>query len=76
MYSFWGFRSGKSIILNIIAGLLDASTGDVFFFFFDGVMTDDVPTNKRDVHTVFQSYALFPHMNVSLKTWPFRYAFA
>ena len=53
--------SGKSTILNIIAGLLDASTGDVFL---DGVRINDVPTNKRDVHTVFQSYALFPHMNV------------
>ena len=53
--------SGKSTILNIIAGLLDASTGDVFL---DGVRINDVPTNKRDVHTVFQSYALFPHMSV------------
>ena len=53
--------SGKSTILNIIAGLLDASTGDVLL---DGVRINDVPTNKRDVHTVFQSYALFPHMNV------------
>ena len=53
--------SGKSTILNIIAGLLDASTGDVLL---DGVRINDLPTNKRDVHTVFQSYALFPHMNV------------
>ena len=30
----------------------------------DGVRINDIPTNKRDVHTVFQSYALFPHMNV------------
>ena len=53
--------SGKSTILNIIAGLLDASSGDVFL---DGVRINDIPTNKRDVHTVFQSYALFPHMTV------------
>ncbi|WP_303975567.1 ABC transporter ATP-binding protein, partial [Streptococcus merionis] len=53
--------SGKSTILNIIAGLLEASSGDVFL---DGKRINDVPTNKRDVHTVFQSYALFPHMNV------------
>ena len=33
-------------------------------FFLDGVRINDIPTNKRDVHTVFQSYALFPHMNV------------
>ena len=53
--------SGKSTILNIIAGLLDATTGDILP---DGVRINDIPTNKRDVHTVFQSQALFPHMNV------------
>ena len=53
--------SGKSTILNIIAGLLEASSGDVFL---DGVRINDIPTNERDVHTVFQSYALFPHMTV------------
>lgn len=53
--------SGKSTILNIIAGLLDASSGDVYL---DGERINDVPTNKRDVHTVFQNYALFPHMSV------------
>lgn len=53
--------SGKSTILNIIAGLLDASSGDVYL---DGKRINDIPTNKRDVHTVFQNYALFPHMTV------------
>ncbi|HIC0273799.1 TPA: ABC transporter ATP-binding protein [Streptococcus agalactiae] len=53
--------SGKSTILNIIAGLLEASTGDIYL---DGKRINDVPTNKRDVHTVFQNYALFPHMTV------------
>ncbi len=53
--------SGKSTILNIIAGLLEASTGDIYL---DGKRINDVPTNKRDVHTVFQNYALFPHMPV------------
>ncbi|HGD0459993.1 TPA: ABC transporter ATP-binding protein [Streptococcus agalactiae] len=53
--------SGKSTILNIIAGLLEASTGDIYL---DGKHINDVPTNKRDVHTVFQNYALFPHMTV------------
>ncbi|MGT2771375.1 ABC transporter ATP-binding protein [Streptococcus marimammalium] len=53
--------SGKSTILNIIAGLLDASSGDIYL---DGERINDVPTNKRDVHTVFQNYALFPHMSV------------
>ena len=54
--------SGKSTILNIIAGLLDATSGDVLL---DGKRINDIPINKRDVHTVFQSYALFPHMNVA-----------
>lgn len=53
--------SGKSTILNMIAGLLDPSSGDIFL---DGQRLNDVPINQRDVHTVFQSYALFPHMNV------------
>ncbi|HGD6541590.1 TPA: ABC transporter ATP-binding protein [Streptococcus agalactiae] len=53
--------SGKSTILNIISGLLEASTGDIYL---DGKRINDVPTNKRDVHTVFQNYALFPHMTV------------
>lgn len=53
--------SGKSTILNLIAGLLEASSGDIYL---DGKRINDVPTNQRDVHTVFQSYALFPHMTV------------
>ncbi|MFC3931577.1 ABC transporter ATP-binding protein [Streptococcus dentapri] len=53
--------SGKSTILNIIAGLLDVSDGDVYL---DGKRINDIPINKRDVHTVFQNYALFPHMSV------------
>ncbi|MHB9782369.1 ABC transporter ATP-binding protein [Streptococcus sp. 10F2] len=53
--------SGKSTILNMIAGLLDPSSGDIFL---DGNRLNGVPINQRDVHTVFQSYALFPHMNV------------
>lgn len=53
--------SGKSTILNIIAGLLDATSGDVIL---DGKRINDLPSNKRDVHTIFQSYALFPNMNV------------
>ena len=53
--------SGKSTILNIIAGLVDVTGGDVFL---DGRRINDVPVHKRDVHTVFQNYALFPHMTV------------
>lgn len=53
--------SGKSTILNIMAGLLDATSGDIYL---DGERINDLPTNKRDIHTVFQNYALFPHMTV------------
>lgn len=53
--------SGKSTILNIIAGLLDATDGDVIL---DNRRINDLPANKRNVHTIFQSYALFPNMNV------------
>ncbi|CAM4239030.1 spermidine/putrescine ABC transporter ATP-binding protein [Streptococcus penaeicida] len=53
--------SGKSTILNIIAGLIDATSGDIYL---DGNRINDLPISKRDVHTVFQNYALFPHMNV------------
>ncbi|SCA92065.1 spermidine/putrescine import ATP-binding protein PotA [Pseudolactococcus piscium] len=53
--------SGKSTILNIIAGLTDATSGDIYL---GGERINDVPINKRDVHTVFQNYALLPHKNV------------
>ncbi|MCJ1995575.1 ABC transporter ATP-binding protein [Lactococcus piscium] len=53
--------SGKSTILNIIAGLTDATSGDIYL---DSERINDVPINKRDVHTVFQNYALLPHKNV------------
>ncbi|TYR25421.1 ABC transporter ATP-binding protein [Lactococcus lactis] len=53
--------SGKSTILNIIAGLLDATDGDVIL---DNKRINDLPANKRNVHTIFQSYALFTNMNV------------
>lgn len=52
---------GKTTILRIIAGFSSASGGNVFL---DGKKVNDVPANKRKVNTVFQDYALFPHMNV------------
>lgn len=52
---------GKTTILRIIAGFTDATEGDVMF---DGKKINKVPANKRKVNTVFQDYALFPHMNV------------
>ena len=53
--------SGKTTILRAIAGFLDASEGEVLF---DGKRINDVPANQRKVNTVFQDYALFPHLNV------------
>ena len=52
---------GKTTTLRIIGGFLSPTSGDVLF---DGVRINDVPPHKRLVNTVFQRYALFPHLNV------------
>ena len=52
---------GKTTTLRIIGGFLKPTSGDVFF---DGVRINDVPPHKRKVNTVFQRYALFPHLDV------------
>ena len=52
---------GKTTTLRIIGGFELADEGEVFF---DGVEISDVPAYKRQVNTVFQKYALFPHLNV------------
>ncbi|MBR3760790.1 MAG: ABC transporter ATP-binding protein [Ruminococcus sp.] len=52
---------GKTTTLRIIAGFLEPTSGDVFF---DGQRINGVPPHKRNVNTVFQRYALFPHLNV------------
>jgi spermidine/putrescine transport system ATP-binding protein len=52
---------GKTTILRLIAGFEDPTHGDIFL---NGVRVNGIPANKRDVNTVFQSYALFPHKNV------------
>ena len=52
---------GKTTTLRIIGGFLQPTSGDVLF---DGVRINDVPPHKRRVNTVFQKYALFPHLNV------------
>ena len=52
---------GKTTILRIIAGFTDATSGDVYF---NGKRINNVPANERQVNTVFQDYALFPHLNV------------
>ena len=52
---------GKTTTLRIIGGFEMPDTGDVCF---DGKSVKDVPPHKRPVNTVFQKYALFPHLNV------------
>jgi multiple sugar transport system ATP-binding protein len=52
---------GKSTLLRVIAGLEEASGGEVCF---DGVVVNDVAPAQRGVAMVFQSYALYPHMSV------------
>jgi spermidine/putrescine transport system ATP-binding protein len=53
---------GKTTTLRIIAGLEKADAGRVFLA---GEDVSDLPPNKRDIHMVFQNFALFPHMNVA-----------
>ena len=52
---------GKTTTLRIIGGFAMPTSGDVLF---DGVRINDVPPYKRQINTVFQKYALFPHLNV------------
>ena len=52
---------GKTTTLRIIGGFITPDSGDVLF---DGVRVNDLPPHKRPVNTVFQRYALFPHLNV------------
>ena len=52
---------GKTTTLRIIAGFLQQDSGDVIF---EGKNINGVPAYKRQVNTIFQRYALFPHLNV------------
>ena len=52
---------GKTTTLRIIAGFVTPDSGKVMF---DGELINDLPPYKRSVNTVFQKYALFPHLNV------------
>ena len=52
---------GKTTLLRIIGGFVQPTNGDVFF---DGVCINGLPPHKRQVCTIFQRYALFPHLNV------------
>ncbi len=53
--------SGKTTLLMMLAGFEAPTSGAILV---DGEAVNDVPTHKRDMGVVFQSYALFPHMNV------------
>ena len=52
---------GKTTTLRVIAGFVTPKSGNVFF---DGKDIANMPPYKRPVNTVFQKYALFPHLNV------------
>ncbi|RLC14189.1 MAG: spermidine/putrescine ABC transporter ATP-binding protein PotA [Deltaproteobacteria bacterium] len=52
---------GKTSVLRLIAGFEEADHGEIFI---DGISVSGKPPNQRNVNTVFQSYALFPHMTV------------
>ena len=52
---------GKTTTLRIIGGFATPMSGDVLF---DGVRINDLPPYRRQINTVFQKYALFPHLNV------------
>lgn len=52
---------GKTTLLRILGGFLEPNEGKVYF---DGIEITNVPAYKREINTVFQRYALFPHMTV------------
>ena len=52
---------GKTTLLRILGGFLEPTEGEVLF---DGADISNLPPYKRELNTVFQKYALFPHMNV------------
>ena len=52
---------GKTTLLRILGGFLSQDQGEIIF---DGNEISDVPPYKRPINTVFQKYALFPHLNV------------
>lgn len=52
---------GKTTTLRIIAGFEKPDSGEILFF---GKKINNVPAHKREINTIFQNYALFPHLNV------------
>lgn len=53
---------GKTTLLRMIAGFENTSEGQIYLY---DELLENLPPNKRPVNTVFQNYALFPHMNVA-----------
>ena len=53
--------SGKTTLLRILAGFEEATSGRILL---EDARLDALPPHRRPIHTVFQSYALFPHMSV------------
>src|SRR5829696_8004726 len=53
---------GKTTTLRMLAGLEEASAGDIMI---GAERVNDVPTQRRDIAMVFQSYALYPHMTIA-----------
>ncbi len=52
---------GKTTLLRLISGFEEATSGEIYIH---GRCITELPPQQRDVHTVFQSYALFPHLSV------------
>ncbi len=52
---------GKTTTLRIIGGFINPNEGDVLF---EGKRINDIPSYQREINTIFQKYALFPHLNV------------
>ena len=52
---------GKTTTLRILGGFVKPDSGDVLF---EGKRINDVPPYERQINTIFQKYALFPHLNV------------
>ena len=53
--------SGKSTLLKVLAGTEKLSSGELYL---DGILSENIPTLKRNVSMVFQEYVLYPHMTV------------
>lgn len=52
---------GKTTLLRLLSGFEQPTSGEIFF---NNECINQVPPQKRDIHTVFQTYALFPHLSV------------